>query len=116
MPNVPLIPMDTKLEFERRVLEPSRFPVLQNEDGTHSTHSMAWGESDGKYFAYPTVVMAPDGNLIRLGDDSAWAHAMETRQYRMFNSPEDAEEYSKNYKQHWGQAESSNKPNRGNLK
>lgn len=97
---------DTLLNFEKRVLNPSAYPVLKNEDGSISTHSMAWGGGDGKFFAYPTVVQGPDGNLVRLDDRTAWAHAMETKEFREFATPEDADAYaSGGYKSSWGRAE-----------
>ena len=94
---------DTKLNFEQRVLAPSKYPVLQNKDGTVSTHRMAWGDSNGKFFAYPTIVQLPDGQLHQLTDEQAWHHAMETKEYREFSTPEDANAYaSGGYKNQWG--------------
>ena len=99
------VPDNTKLNFEQRILNPSKYPQLQNEDGSYSTHSMAWGDGDGKFFAYPTVVQQGD-KLIRLPDDRAWRYAQETGEYREFTTPEDAEAYSSGgYKNSWGRAE-----------
>lgn len=100
------VPDDTRLNFEQRILYPSKYPKLDNGDGTYSTHSMAWGDADGKFFAYPTVVQGPDGKMIRLPDNVAFSHAMETGEYREFSSPEDAEAYSSGgYKNSWGRGE-----------
>lgn len=105
MPNN-IIPLDTKLEFEKRVLEPSKYPVLQNEDGSVSTHSMAWGDSNGKFYAYPTVVLRPDNTLVRLPDAVAWHYAQETKQYREFDNMHDAAYYAEGgYKLQWGALE-----------
>ena len=99
------VPDDTKLNFEQRILSPSKYPQLQNEDGSYSTHSMAWGDGDGKFFAYPTVVQAGD-KLVRLPDNVAFRHAMESGEYREFTTPEDADAYaSGGYKNSWGRAE-----------
>lgn len=103
------IPENTKLEFEKRVLNPSSVSPLQNEDGSYSTHRMAWGDSDGKFFSYPTIINN-GGKLIQLDDATAWSHAMETGEYRMFNTPEDAEAYSSGgYKNSWGRNEQPKK-------
>lgn len=96
---------NTKLNFEKRVLNPSAYPQLQNEDGSYSTHSMAWGDGDGKFFAYPTVVQDGD-KLVRLPDQLAWQHAQETGEYRTFTTPEDADAYAAGgYKDSWGRGE-----------
>lgn len=44
--------------FVDRILRSSSYPVRKNLDGSHSTHLMAYGESDGKYFAYPVLQLA----------------------------------------------------------
>lgn len=96
---------DTPLEFEQRVLKPSMVPGIQNEDGSYSTHRMAWGDSDGKFYAYPTIVNE-GGKLVQLPDALAYQHAMETKQYRVFNTPEDADAYAAGgYKNSWGRLE-----------
>lgn len=97
---------DSKLQFEKRILNPSQYPVLTNEDGTISTHEMAWGEMDGKYIAYPTVVQLPNGKLQRLPDEIADFYARENKEYRTFDTPQDAENYSRGgYKFQWGALE-----------
>lgn len=101
-----LVPDDTKLNFEQRILYPSRYPQLDNGDGSYSTHSMAWGGGDGRFYAYPTVVQAPNGKLVRLPDQAAYINAMETGEYRTFSTPEDAERYAGGgYKDSWGRGE-----------
>lgn len=97
---------NTKLNFEKRILNPSTSPTLKNPDGSYSTHSMAWGGGDGKFYAYPTVVEAPDGSLIRLPDEAAYFHAMDSGEFREFTTPEDADAYaSGGYKNSWGRGE-----------
>lgn len=95
----------SQLNFEKRILSPSQYPSLQNEDGSYSTHEMAWGDSDGKFFAYPTIVQQGK-ELVRLPDAVAFQHAMESGEYRVFSTPEDADAYaSGGYKDSWGRAE-----------
>ena len=88
--------------FVKRILDPIKYPVLKNPDGTVSTHSMAWGDEGGRYFVYPTVVQGPDGKLLRLPDDAAWRRAKIQGDRIEFKTPEDADDFSKNYKMLWG--------------
>ena len=41
--------------FVDRILNPDKYPVQKNKDGSISTHLMAYGESDGEYVVYPTL-------------------------------------------------------------
>ena len=63
-----------------------------------STHSMEWGEADGKYFVYPTVVER-GGKLVDISGEDPFGYAMKTGEYIMFNTPEEAarayDEYAK---------------------
>jgi hypothetical protein len=94
---------NTSLNFEQRVLFPSKYPVLNNPDGSHSTHLMSWGEVDGKYVAFPTVIQDKGGNLIKLPSDAAFRYAMENREYREFDNADEASEYAEGgYKNSWG--------------
>jgi len=86
--------------FIKRILRTDNYQPLDNGDGTTSTHSMAYGEADGKYYVYPTVLMAGDG-LKRFGDDEAWDAAHRTGNVIEFDSEKDASWFSKNYKQWW---------------
>lgn len=100
------VPKDTQLNFEKRVLNPSQYPVLKQGDG-FATHKMAWGEGDNGYQAYPTVVQ--DGNQLReLGGREAWDFANQTGEMRQFNTPFEASEYARGgYKNQWGAGEPS---------
>lgn len=96
----------TKLNFEKRILNPSKYPVINNEDGSISTHEMAWGEKDGKFIAYPTVIQLPTGKLQRVPPEIAEYWALENKEYREFSTPHDAENYSRGgYKFQWGASE-----------
>ena len=89
--------------FVKRILTPEKYPVLHNPNGTYSTHSMAWGEADGKYNVYPTVILTKDGTLERLSSHGheAWKHASSTGNYISFDTPQEAAWFSKNYKSVW---------------
>lgn len=107
----PEIPLDSSLQFEQRVLYPSRYPVLAGKDGA-MTHRMATAETqlekDGPSVpvAYPTVVW--DGKKLKqLNDDQAFQHAMKTGEFRQFETPEQAGLYAEGYyKKFWGKGDS----------
>ncbi len=86
--------------FVQRILDPTSVAPLQNEDGTVSTHSMAWSTNDQGNFVYPTVV-EQDGKLMRLEPDQAAERALQTGEYITFQNPEDADWFSQSYKEAW---------------
>ena len=61
---------------------------------------MAYGESEGKYFVYPTVLYG-NGQLTQLPDEQAYRQARETGNYIEFDNEEDADWFSKSYKKVW---------------
>ena len=85
-------------DFINRIINVNDFPTLENRDGTVSTHSMAYGEADGKYYVYPTVVYR-DGKMQRLGPDTALNRAITSGDYIVFDNEQDAADFSKEYKQ-----------------
>jgi hypothetical protein len=102
----PVVPNDTKLNFEKRILKPGSYPTIDNGDGSVSTHRMAYGGVDNGFVAYPTIVQKPDGKLVQLGDDEAFDFAMKNREYRMFDKESDAASYAEGgYKKFWGLGE-----------
>lgn len=103
----PTIDPNTKLNFEQRVLKPNEYPAIANEDGSVSTHRMAYSETDGRYLAYPTIVQ-PKGSkeLVELGDREAFEYAMKNKEFRSFKTEKEAKTYaSGGYKKFWGLGE-----------
>lgn len=101
----PTINPDTQLNFEQRVLNPNSYPKIQNDDGTYSTHRMAWGGDPGNYMAYPTIVQQGD-QLTRLDDKAAYEYALKNKEFRSFSKEEDARSYAEGgYKKFWGLGE-----------
>lgn len=86
--------------FVQRINDPNR-KSLKNKDGTHSTHSMAWGEANGKFLAFPTVV-EHEGGLKRLSNEDAWNNAIKNKESIEFKTAEEAAWFSENYKSLWG--------------
>lgn len=105
----PDVPLDSALQFEQRVLYPSRYPVMANPQEGIATHKMSWGEVNmgGKpgYVAFPTVVY--DGKELKeLDARAAFEHAMKNKEYRSFASPEEASLYAEGlYKRAWGRGD-----------
>ncbi len=64
-----VVPIDvTKYAWGRRLLDPNA-PRINNPDGSFSTHRMA-AEVDGggNWWAFPTIVQLPNGNLHQFDD------------------------------------------------
>lgn len=96
----------TTLNFEQRVLNPNKHPVINNSDGSVSTHKMSYGEVDGKYVAFPTIVQGYDGNLQELSGRDAFDYAMKNKEYRQFDNEKAAASYAEGgYKRSWGAGE-----------
>lgn len=102
----PVIANDSQLNFEQRILKPNEYPSIDNGDGSVSTHRMAYGETDGKFVAYPTIVQQKDGKLAQLADAEAFDYAMRNKEYRAFDKESDAASYAEGgYKKFWGLGE-----------
>lgn len=103
----PTIDPNTKLNFEQRVLKPNEYPTIPNEDGSVSTHRMAYGEVDGRYVAYPTIVQPKKSNqLVELKDRDAFEYAMNSGEFRSFKTEDEAKSYAEGgYKKFWGTGE-----------
>lgn len=79
--------------FEKRIQNPTT--SIKNPDGTTSTHSMMSFESDGKYYAAPTVVEI-NGKLQRLSEDDAYNYAMKNKEYKEFKTDAEAKAFATN--------------------
>lgn len=85
--------------FVQRILNPGDLR-LDRGDGKFSTHSMAWGEADGTFYVYPTVMQDENGQLKDYGDQ-AWQHAKDTGNVIPFDNAKEAAWFSENYKKVW---------------
>lgn len=81
-----------ELSFETRRYNPSL--RINNPDGTFSTHEMMSFESDGRYLAAPTIVEKTPGQLVKLSPDEAVQYALETGEFRQFDSEQKAKQYA----------------------
>jgi len=89
--------------FVQRILRPNDYPTLEGEGefkGKIHTHLMSDTEADGRFIAYPEVVMQ-DGKLIKKERDEAFNYAMKTGEYIEFPTDTVASWFAKNYKKYW---------------
>ena len=92
-------------DFVKRILNPEKYPVIKNYKGSGmgASHQMSWGETDTKrgrkYRVFPNIVHNK-GSLKDLGA-KAYKHALSTKEYIQFNTPEEADWFSKKYKTVW---------------
>lgn len=87
--------------FVRRILFPENYPTLPEGDGQVATHKMAWSDDDGAYYVYPTVVQGENGELVELDPDEAFDYALKNREFIKFKDPQQADEFSQEYKKYW---------------
>lgn len=92
--------------FVQRILLPFKSPVAPDDENPNSgqvmTHKMAWGEADGKYYVYPTVMEDPSsGNALRNYGKAAFDEAIRRKDFIVFDNPADADKFSKTYKSYW---------------
>ncbi len=73
--------------FVQRYQNPNQYPVINNPDGSYSTHLMAYDKNR----VYPTIVQDKSGKLINYGNnDNAWNYADTSGEYIDFPNTEQA--------------------------
>lgn len=85
-------------EFLDRIKNPKKYPFIENEDGTISTHKMsAERDEEGNWYAFPTIVQLPDGSLYEFKDvSSAMSYNLRTKNFKSFGKNKDkALEYAR---------------------
>jgi len=70
-----IIEANKEKQFIQRAIDigegSENFPRVYNLDGSITTHSMASGEAEGKYYAYPTVMENDKGELKRYEEEAS---------------------------------------------
>jgi len=87
--------------FVKRILEPEKYPQIDYGNGEVASHKMAYMEEDGKYIVFPTILQRGD-KLKEYAPDKAFQEVKKTGDYIEFDSEDDADWFSKNYKVVWG--------------
>jgi len=90
-PATPKATQNTTTNFEQRIQNPTN--RISNTDGTTSTHKMMSWESDGKFFAAPTIVEI-NGKLKELSPKEAIDYAFKTKELKQFNTEKEAQRYA----------------------
>ena len=89
--------------FVKRILNPTKYPVLKLKGGRYATHKMAWAEIDTpegpKAIVYPTVLY--DGKILTDYGKEALPMVLKTGSYIEFDDPKQADWFSKKYKLAW---------------
>ena len=83
-------------EFIDRIDNPDMYPVITNPDGSVSTHRMAAEmDADGKWYAFPTIVMQLDGTLKQFEtNQEAMDYNLSVGNYIPMETKEQAIEYA----------------------
>lgn len=89
-----------RFNFVQRILDPQE-SIIMPDTGRPGTHFMVWGESDGRYYVYPRIVMGVEGKLELLDETQAWEHAKKTGEMIPFSNKKEAEWFSYHYKDIW---------------
>jgi hypothetical protein len=89
--------------FVQRILRPDEFPHLDIGNGMRATHRMSTVEQNGKHYAFPTILYDGKG-LVDYSQDwrTAFDKAQASGNVIEFDSPYEAEWFSKRYKGAWG--------------
>ena len=95
-----ILKKNRKLNFVQRIEKPVQ--SIKNPDGSVSTHSMAWGETNTGGVAFPTVIKDKRTNrLYRLSSKAAAKYARTTGENIQFKTAKEAKEFSTDYKKVW---------------
>lgn len=85
------------LNWVERGLNPDNYPIINNEDGTYSTHKLAYSTGDnGEAYIYPTIIQNDKGELEQLSDEDAWEYAVKTKTAMVVPNIKLAEYYTRN--------------------
>jgi len=76
--------------FIDRMINSNKYPVRNNLDKSHSTHKLAWGESDNGYVVYPTINYK-DNNLF---EDPKGKYAFDNNDFIEFKDQKLAERFA----------------------
>ena len=95
------------LNFVKRIINPQQYPRMARPDlgeNAYQTHLMSYGTDDsGKWKVFPMVVQEPQTGLLREMQpfQAAYKHALNTGEYIPFESEDEADWFTKNYKKIW---------------
>jgi hypothetical protein len=101
-------------DFVERIINPWDSPTIPYGDGQRASHQMSWGEGDlnddrntdknspgYKYYVYPNIMRDEGGEDLEDYSDNAWDEAYKRGEYIQFDTAEEANWFSQQYKQVW---------------
>tara|TARA_R110002073_G_scaffold67899_1_gene168779 strand:+ start:2864 stop:7309 length:4446 start_codon:yes stop_codon:yes gene_type:complete len=82
-------------KFEKRIARPDPEMFIKDpQSGNPQTHRMGWGDIDGKFIAYPTIV-EEDGKLVQYKNNNKTMKLMKkTGNFKTFDTKEEAKAYA----------------------
>uniref|UniRef100_A0A6M3JS11 Uncharacterized protein n=1 Tax=viral metagenome TaxID=1070528 RepID=A0A6M3JS11_9ZZZZ len=98
-----IIQGNQNIPFIQRLINRYIYPVINNPEGTQSSHKMMWGQVNDKYIVFPSIELV-NGKLtdmLKAGIDPM-EQALQNKNFIEFDSPNEAEWFTKNYKKYFG--------------
>ena len=82
-------------KFEKRIARPDpKMFIRDPESGNPQTHRMAWGDIEGQFIAYPTII-EQDGKLVQYDNNTETMKLMKkSGNFKAFDTKEEAEAYA----------------------
>lgn len=99
-----MIEDNTHLNFVDRIARADQYPTLDLGNGDIATHKMGWSTigSNRQPIVYPTVIYDSETQALKqLGDRDALEHAVHTKEFLPFTTPQQADLFSREYKRYW---------------
>jgi hypothetical protein len=84
--------------FVARITNPGDWPVVQNPDGSYSSHRMSSAEGDGRGYAFPTLFYNKETNSL-YKPENPMAEARKTGEFIEFPNPQAAERFAEGTRQ-----------------
>jgi len=89
-------------QFVQRIVSPKDYPKLDLGKGNYATHKMSYSTFNDGAIAYPSIVYDQNtGKLNPLKSNEALMHAIRSGEFIKFDTPEEADWFSQNYKKYW---------------
>lgn len=87
-----ILTANSRIPFIKRILFPDKAPTM--------TQKMGYSTADGKAYVYPRFMQDETGALRDYGAD-AFNEALKRRDFITFDTPEQADWFTRNYKSYW---------------
>ena len=82
-------------KFEKRIARPDPEMFIKDpQSGNPQTHRMGWGDIEGQFIAYPTII-EQDGKLVQYGNNTETMKLMKkSGNFKAFDTKEKAKAYA----------------------